>query len=99
MLRSAPPLEIPVPFKVKASAPTAIPPWISKAAPLVTEVLAAVVPSAVAVLNVYVRRRLRLLRRCRCSRRKVSPFQLVVMCNAIPEPARMALTEPLCISI
>ena len=48
MFRRAPPLEIPVPFKVRASAPTVIPPWISKAAPEVTLVPAAVVPKAVA---------------------------------------------------
>ena len=48
IFRKAPPDEIPVPFNVRASTPTEILPWISRAAPLVTEVPAAVVPRAVA---------------------------------------------------
>ena len=47
MLRSAPPAEMPVPASDSASAPTVMPFWISRAAPLETVVPAAVVPSAV----------------------------------------------------
>ena len=45
---NAPSLAIPLPLSVKASAPTAMPPCICSAAPLLTVVPAAVVPSAVA---------------------------------------------------
>ena len=48
MLRSAPSLETPLPLSVNASAPTAMLPCICKAAPLLTVVPAAVVPSPVA---------------------------------------------------
>ena len=46
MLRRAPSVEKPVPFKVRASAPTVIPPCSWSAAPEVTEVPAAVPPRA-----------------------------------------------------
>ena len=39
---------MPDPFNVNASAPIVIPPWISRAAPPVTEIPPAVVPAAVA---------------------------------------------------
>ena len=48
MLRRAPSEEIPVPLSVRASAPTVMVFWIWSAAPPVTVVPAAVVPSAVA---------------------------------------------------
>ena len=48
MLRSAPVVVMPVPFKVSASVPVVMPPWICSAAPEVTLVPAAVVPSAFA---------------------------------------------------
>ena len=48
MLRNAPSLAMPLPLRVKASAPTAILPWICSAAPTFTVVPPAVVPSAVA---------------------------------------------------
>ena len=51
MLRKAPPLLMPVPFKDKASAPTAMPPVNSKAAPLTTVIVPAVVPAPVALLS------------------------------------------------
>jgi hypothetical protein len=48
MLRNAPSLEIPVPFSVNPSEPTAIPPCNCNAAPVETVVAPAVVPRAVA---------------------------------------------------
>ena len=46
IFRMAPSVEMPVPFKVKASAPMVMPPCSCNAAPEVTEVPPAVVPSA-----------------------------------------------------
>ena len=51
ILRNAPPLLRPKPFNVSASAPTAIPPVNSKAAPLVTDMPPATVPAPVALLS------------------------------------------------
>ena len=47
ILRKAPPLATPVPLSVIPSAIAVKPPWTSNAAPAVTEVVPAVVPSAV----------------------------------------------------
>jgi hypothetical protein len=50
VLRKAPPLEIPVPFRVSVSAPIEVVPLISIEPPLVTETPPAVVPNALALL-------------------------------------------------
>ena len=49
MLRRAPLLEIPEPWRVRASAAVVMPPWISSAAPEVTLVPAVVPPRALAL--------------------------------------------------